>query len=98
MRKGPSLAGWADRALPVRGAWSWPSARTRAGSPKRRSQPGFPAGAVRHFAGTAAAAIGIRDLLKPGDTLLFKASRGMELERVEAAALAGLSGCGKRRD
>jgi UDP-N-acetylmuramoyl-tripeptide--D-alanyl-D-alanine ligase len=59
---------------------------------------GFPAGAVRHFADTAAAAIGIRDLLKPGDTLLFKASRGMELERVEAAALAGRSGCGKRRD
>jgi UDP-N-acetylmuramyl pentapeptide synthase len=59
---------------------------------------GFPAGAVRHFADTAAAAIGIRDLLKPGDTLLFKASRGMELERVEAAALAGRSRCGKRRD
>jgi UDP-N-acetylmuramyl pentapeptide synthase len=49
---------------------------------------GFPAGTVRHFADTAAAALGIRDLLKPGDTLLFKASRGMELDRVEAAASA----------
>jgi UDP-N-acetylmuramyl pentapeptide synthase len=59
---------------------------------------GFSAGAVRHFADTAAAAIGIRDLLLPDDTLLFKASRGMELERVEAAALAGRSGRGKHRD
>lgn len=59
---------------------------------------GFPAGAVRHFSDTAAAVLGIRDLLKPGDTLLFKASRGMELERVEAAALAGRSGCGTHRD
>jgi UDP-N-acetylmuramoyl-tripeptide--D-alanyl-D-alanine ligase len=59
---------------------------------------GLPAGAVCHFDDTAAAMLGIRDLLKPGDTLLFKASRGMELERVEAAALAGRSGSGTRRD
>jgi UDP-N-acetylmuramyl pentapeptide synthase len=59
---------------------------------------GFPAGAVRHFSDTAAAVLGIRDLLKPGDTMLFKASRGMELERVEAAALTGRSGCGTHRD
>jgi UDP-N-acetylmuramoyl-tripeptide--D-alanyl-D-alanine ligase len=59
---------------------------------------GFPAGAVCHFDDTAAAVRGIRDLLKPGDTLLFKASRGMELERVEAAALAAPAGCDPRRD
>ncbi len=48
---------------------------------------GYPAVAVVHFADTDAAARGIRDLIQPGDTLLFKASRGMELERVEAAVI-----------
>ncbi len=48
---------------------------------------GFPAAAVHTFSDTAAAAQAIRGLVRPGDTLLFKASRGMELERVEAALL-----------
>jgi len=52
---------------------------------------GFSAGATHHFKDTAAAAHGIRDLVHPGDTVLFKASRGLTLEQVEAALLAGHS-------
>ena len=48
---------------------------------------GFPAAAVHHFSDTTAAVSGIVELVKPGDTLLFKASRGMKLEQVEAAVL-----------
>lgn len=48
---------------------------------------GFPATAVHYFSDTTAAVNGIAGLVKPGDTLLFKASRGMALEQVEAAVL-----------
>ena len=48
---------------------------------------GFPASAIHHFGDTAAAAQGIRALVRPGDLLLFKASRGMALERVEEVVL-----------
>lgn len=50
---------------------------------------GFPAVAVYTFSETTAAARDIRDVVKPGDTLLFKASRGVALEQVEAAVLQG---------
>lgn len=49
---------------------------------------GLPTGAVELFEDAAAAAAAVPDLVQPGDAVLVKASRGLELEAVVDALLA----------
>jgi UDP-N-acetylmuramoyl-tripeptide--D-alanyl-D-alanine ligase len=53
---------------------------------------GMPAGRVLPVADAGAAVDALRDRLRPGDVVLVKASRGVELERVVDALVASLGG------
>jgi UDP-N-acetylmuramoyl-tripeptide--D-alanyl-D-alanine ligase len=54
-------------------------------------EAGVPAGSLHHFATAAEAALALAHLVRPGDAVLVKASRGIRLEAV-VDALAGRFG------
>ncbi|MBI1354409.1 MAG: UDP-N-acetylmuramoyl-tripeptide--D-alanyl-D-alanine ligase [Acidobacteria bacterium] len=78
---GRKAAGAADLIVAVRGA-----AREIA---EGAAESGAADGAVKFFEDADQAGAALRGLLQPGDTILFKGSRGVGLERALAAASAG---------
>jgi UDP-N-acetylmuramoyl-tripeptide--D-alanyl-D-alanine ligase len=51
-------------------------------------EAGLPAAALEHFATSAEAASAVPDLVRPGDAVLVKGSRGVHLEAVVDALAA----------
>ena len=51
-------------------------------------EAGIPAGSLRHFATAADAVAALPEVLRPGDVILVKASRGVKLEAVVDAIVA----------